>query len=193
MFKHGSINELREISPSLRLCIIITLVKQAELCNYMHQSSLPSARERVQYRSSCRESLSKAVTVTTELSADDYYYLDPYLGVGASVSYWISGFIYMGLGYKVCWDRAISLLTEESSEGSQSSSDPHTASVLSTLESPSFAAEELEAKLCVLRLARRSLGMCVCLVPSGPKTLCGQLREYRRASSLNGLGRFIEV
>ena len=169
------------------MCIIITLVKQAELYNDMHQNSLPSTRERVEYRSSCRESLTEAVTVTAEFSPDDYYYLDPYLGVGASISCWISEFINLGLGYKVCWNRAISLLTEESCDGLQPSSDP------STEGSSSFTAETIETQLRVLRLARRSVGMCVCLVPSGPKTLCSQLREYGRASSLNSLGRFAEV
>lgn len=192
-FERGSINELRDIFPYLRMCIIITLVKRAELYNDMHQSSLPSALERAEYRSSCRESLAEAVTVTAEFSPDEYYYLDPYLGVGTFVSYWISEFIYLGLGHKVCWNRAISLLSEEPSDGLQPGSDPHTASGPSTQASQSFTAETLETQLRVLRLARRSVGMCVCLVPSGPKTLCSQLREYGRASSLNSLGRFTEV
>lgn len=95
--QHESINELRETCAPLRLCIIITLVKQAEVYDGMYQCSLPSAPERMQYHSGCRESLSEAATVTTELSPDDYYYLDPYLGVGVSVPYRFSGFIYLGL------------------------------------------------------------------------------------------------
>lgn len=183
--QNGPISQLRETCAPVRLCIIVTLIKQAELYNDMYQSSLPSASERVQYRSSRRESLSSAVTLTTELSPDDYYYLDPYLGVGTSVSYCISGFIYVGLGDKVCWNRAISLLTEESSDG-LASAPPSGENLL-------FAEETLAAQLNALRLARRSIGMSVCLVPSGSKTLCGQLMEYRRASSLNSLGRFTEV
>lgn len=184
------ISELRETRASVRLCIIITLVKQAELYHDMQQSSLPSASERAQYRSSCMGRLSEVVTVTAEFSPGDYYYLDPYVGVGASVSYCISGFIYLGLGDKVCWSRAISLLAEELSDVSKSSSD-----LDGTLSrrSPSLTAGTLEAQLSVLRLARRSVGMSVCLVPGGPKSLCSQLGEYRRASSLNNLGRFTEV
>lgn len=86
----GQINELR---APVRLCTIISLVKRAELYHDMYQKSPSSAPEMVEYRSSCRESLSEVVTVTAELSLDDYYYLDPYLGVGGSFSYCISGFI----------------------------------------------------------------------------------------------------
>ena len=85
--QHGSVNELRENCAPARLCIIVTLVKRAEVYNEMYKSSLPSAPERVQYRSSCMDSLSEVVTVTAELSPDDYYYLDPYLGVCASISW----------------------------------------------------------------------------------------------------------
>jgi hypothetical protein len=87
--QHRSISGDREARASARLCIIISLIKQAELCNDMHQNSLPSAPERVQYRSTCREHLAEAVHVMTELSPDDYYYLDPYLGVGPSTPYYI--------------------------------------------------------------------------------------------------------
>lgn len=105
----------------------------------------------------------------------------------------ISGFIYVGFDEKVCWNRAINLLIEESSGGLQPSPDPRVASALSTGESSPLTAETLEAQLNVLRMARRYVGMCICLVPSGPKTLCNRLMEYRRASSLNSIGRFTEV
>lgn len=75
----------REIRAPVRLCIIITLLTQAELYDDMCHNFLLSATERVQYRSCCRDRLSEAVAITTELSPDDYYYLDPYLEVGASI------------------------------------------------------------------------------------------------------------
>jgi hypothetical protein len=87
--QHRSINRDREARASARLCIIISLIKQAELYNDMHQNSLPSAPERVQYRSTCKERLAEAVNVMTELLPDDYYYLDPYLGVGPSTPCYI--------------------------------------------------------------------------------------------------------
>lgn len=159
----------------------------------MCHNSLLSAPERVQYRSRCRECLSEAVAITAELSPDDYYYLDPYLGVGASVSHFVSGPIDLGVGDKVCWNRAISLLTEEQSTGLQPSSDHHMTFVPAMRRAPSFAEEALGTQLRVLRLARRSVGTSVCLVPSGPKTLCGQLMEYRKAGNLHSSGRFTEV
>lgn len=170
--RRKSIDGDREGRASVRLCIIVSLVKQAELYGEICQSSLPSAPDQVQYRSSCRECLSKAVAVTTELSPDDYYYLDPYLGV--------------------CWSRAIDLLTEGLSDGSQTCQDPDTI-VAPSARGPSFTEESLDAQLNVLRLARRSVGMSVCLVPNGPKTLCAQLTEYRRGSGFHSLGRFTEV
>ena len=83
--QHGSTNGDDEVRASARLCTIISLVKQAELYNDIGQNSLSSARERVQYYSSCKECLSEVVAITAEFSHDDYYYLDPYLGVGASL------------------------------------------------------------------------------------------------------------
>ena len=167
-------------------------MKQAELYGDICQSLLPSAPDQVQYRSSCRECLSKAVAVTTELSPDDYYYLDPYLGVGPSVSSRIFGFVNPEFGNKVCWNRAISLLTGELSDGSQTCQDPDTI-VAPSARGPPFMEEPLDAQLNVLRLARRSVGMSVCLVPTGPKTLCDQLMEYRRGGGFYSLGRFTEV
>lgn len=71
--------------------MIITLVKQAELYDDMRKSSLPSASERTQFHTRCRECLSKVVVTTAELSPEDYYYLDPYLGVGTSIPHWSFG------------------------------------------------------------------------------------------------------
>jgi hypothetical protein len=176
----------------VRLCIIITLVKQAELYDDICQNSLPSAPEMVQYRSRCRECLSEVVVITAELSPDDYYYLDPYLGVGVSISYYICGPINHGLGDKVCWNRAISLLTEGLPNGSKPSLAPPMALIPPMPRVSSFT-EARDAQINVLRMARRSVGMSVCLVPSGPKPLCSQLMEYRRANGLNNLGRFAEV
>ncbi|KAF9650238.1 hypothetical protein BDM02DRAFT_1491381 [Thelephora ganbajun] len=170
--QYGPISGGRETCASVRLCIIITLVTQAELYDDMCHNSLLSASEGVQYRSRYRECLSEAVAITAELSPDDYYYLDPYLGV--------------------CWNRAISLLTKEQPSGFQPSLGSH-MTMVSSIQRASFTAETLGAYLSVLRLARRSVSMSVCLVPGGPKTLCGQLTEYRRPGSLNSLGRFTEV
>jgi len=188
--QHSTIDKDHEIRVSVRLCIIITLITQAELYDDMCRDSLLSAPERARYRSHCRECLSEVVTTTTELSPDDYYYLDPYLGVGSSISHFISGSIDIRAGDKVCWNRAISLFAEEQANRPQPSSDPHMTLVSSTQGSSSFTTEALEVNLGVLRMARRSVGASVCLVPSGPKTLCGQLMDYRRA---NGFGRFTEV
>jgi len=188
--QHSTIDKDHETCVSVRLCMIITLVTQAELYDDMCHNSPLSAPERVQYRSRCRECLSGVVAVTAELSHDDYYYLDPYLGVGFSISRFISGSIDLGAGDKVCWNRAINLFAEEQHDGLQPSSDPHMTLVSSTQGSSPFTAETLEANLSVLRMAGRSVGVSVCLVPSGPKTLCSQLMDYRRAS---GSGRFTEV
>ena len=171
-----------ETCASVRLCIIMTLIIQAELYDDMCHNSLLSATERVQHRSRCKECLSEAVAVTAELSPDDYYFLDPYLGVGASVSYF-SRPTDPRVGDKVCWNRAINLLTEEQPDGPQPSSDVHMALVSSMQRASSFAVETIDAQLSVLHLARRSVGMSVCLVPSGPKSLCSQLMEYRRANN----------
>jgi hypothetical protein len=75
----------------------MTLITQAELYDDMCHNSLLSATEGVQYRSRCRECLSEAVETTAELSPDDYYYLDPYLGVGTFVSHFLSRPIDLGL------------------------------------------------------------------------------------------------
>lgn len=191
--KHGTINEDRETCAAVRLCIIITLVTQAELHDDMRHNSFLSAPERVQHHSSCRQCLSQAVAVTVELSTDDYYYLDPYLGVGASVSHFIFGPIDLRVGDKVCWNRAIILLTEEQPNGLKPDLDPQMSLVPAMQRASLSGAETLDGQLSVLRLARRSVGMSVCQVPSGPKTLCDQLMEYRRANSLDSLGRFTEV
>ena len=188
--QHNTVDKDHETCVSVRLCIIITLVTRAELYDDICRDSLLSAPERARYRSHCGECLSEVVVITTELSPDDYYYLDPYLGVGSSISRFISGSIDLGAGDKVCWDRAISLFAEEQPGRPQPSSDPHITLVSPTQGPSSITAEELEANLSVLRMARRSVGASVCLVPSGPKTLCGQLMDYRRA---NSFGRFTEV
>jgi len=159
----------------------------------MCHNSLLSATERVQYRSRCKECLSEAVAITAELSPDDYYYLDPYLGVGASISQFLSRPIDLGVGDKVCWNRAINLLTKEQPNGLQQSSDVQMTLVSSTQRTSPFTAETLDAQLSVLRLARRSVYMSVCLVPSGPKTLCDQLMEYSRMDNFHSLGRITEV
>jgi len=182
-----------ETCASVRLCIIITLVTQAELYDDICHNSLLSAMERVQYRSHCKERLSEVVAITAELSPDDYYYLDPYLGVGASVLRVLSRPIDPGVGDKVCWNRAINLLVEEQPDGFQQTSDVHMTLVSSTQRASSFTVEMLDTQLSVLRLARRSVGMSVCLVPSGPKTLCDQLMDYRGRNNLHSLGRFTEV
>ena len=187
---HSTINKDHETCVSVRLCIIITLVTRAELYDDICRDSLLSAPERARYRSCCRESLSEVVATTTELSPDDYYYLDPYLGVGSSISRFISGLIDVGAGDKVCWNRAISLFSEEQANRPKPSSDPHMALVSSTRGPSSFTAEALEANLSVLRMARRSVDASVCLVPSGPKTLCGQLMDCR---GVNSFERFTEV
>ena len=159
----------------------------------MRHNSFLSASERVKYHSQCRDCLSKAVAVTAELSPDDYYYLDPYLGVGASVLHFVSGPIDLGVGDKVCWTRAIILLTEEQPNELQPSLDP-LMSLIPAMQRVSLStAETLDGQLSVLRLARISVGISVCLVPNGPRTLCDQLMEYRRANSSHGLGRFTEV
>jgi len=188
--QHSTIDNDHETCVSVRLCIIITLVTRAELYDDICCDSLLSAPERARYRSRCRECLSEVVVTTTELSPDDYYYLDPYLGVGPSIPRFISGSIDLGAGDKVCWNRAISLFAEGYPNSPQPTSEPHVTLVPSMQEPLSFTAEALEANLSVLRMARRSVGASVCLVPSGPKTLCSQLMDYRRA---NGFGRFTEV
>lgn len=180
----------RETRASVRLSIIMALITQAELYDDMCHNPLLSAKERVQCRGRCGECLSEVVAITAELSPDDYYYLDPYLGVGASVSHFFSRPIDPRVGDKVCWDRAINLLTKEQP---QPSSDVHMTLVSSTQGASSFNVETLDSQLTVLRLARRSVGMSVCLVPSGPKTLCSQMMEYRRANNLQSLGRFTEL
>ena len=173
----------------MRLCIIITLVTQAELYDDMARDPLLSAPESIQYRSHRKEYLSEVVAITAELSPDDYYYLDPYLGVGSSTSHFVSGSIDLG-GDKVCWNRAMTLLADEQPNKPQPSSDSNVTLVSSKQALPMFTAEALEANLSVLRMARRSVGASVCLVPSGSKTLCGQLVDCRRT---NGFGRFTEV
>jgi hypothetical protein len=156
----------------------------------MCHKSLLSTPERAQYHSRCGECLFELVATTAEFSPDDYYYLDPYLGVGVSISRFISGQIDRGAGDKVCWNRAINLFTEEQPNGLQPSLDPHITLASSMQRVLPFTAETLDANLSVLHVARRCVGMSVCLVPSGPKTLCGQLMAYRRA---NSFGRFTEV
>jgi len=155
------------------------LVTQAELYDEMCRNSLLTATERVQHRSRCKECLSEAAAITVELLPDDYYYLDPYLGVGASISHLFCRLADPRVGDKVCWNRAINLLAEEQPNEPQPSSDVQMALVPVS----SFTAETLDAQLSVFHLARRSLGMGVCLVPSGPKTLCSQLMEYRRTNN----------
>ena len=182
-----------ETCASVRLCIIITLVTQAELYDDICHNSLLLAMERVQYRSRCKECLSEVVAITAELSPDDYYYLDPYLGVRASVLRVLSRPIDLGVGDKVCWNRAINLLVEEQPDGLQQTSGVHMTLVSSTQRALPFTVEKLDTQLSVLRLARRSVGVSVCLVPSGPKTLCDQLMENRRTNNLRSLGRFTEV
>ena len=184
--QHSTIDKDHETCVSVRLSIIVTLVTQAELYDDMSHDSLLSTPESVRYHSRRRECLSEVVAITAELLPEDYYYLDPYLGVGSSIARCISRPIDAG-DDKVCWNRAISLFAEEQPDSPQLSSDPHVTLVPST---PPFAAETLDANLSVLYMARRSVGASVCLVPTGPKTLCGQLMDYRRA---NSFGRFTEV
>ena len=186
--RHDTINRDHETWVSVRLCFVITSVTQAELYDDLYHNSLLSAPERVQYRSRCRECLCEVVATTAEFSPDDYYYLDPYLGVGASISCFISRSIDLGAGDKVCWNRAISLLTKE--QPSRACSDLELTLVSSTQGVSSLTVETLDANLSVLHLARKYVGASVCLVPIGPKTLCGQLMEYRRTNSLR---RFTEV
>lgn len=174
----------------VRLCIIITLVTQADLYDDMCHNSLLSAPERVQYRSRCRECLSRVVAVTAELTPDDYYYLDPYLGVGALISRLVSGPIDLDFANKVCWNRAINLFTEGQPDEYQPSLDPRMTLVSSAQGLSPLTAGTLDADLSVLRLARRSVSISVCLVPSGPKTLCSHLMECRRATSF---GRFAGI
>jgi hypothetical protein len=89
--RHATIDRDHETRASVRLCIIVTLVAQAELYNDMYHNSLLSASEGAQSRSRCRGCLSEVVATTAELSLDDYYYLDPYLGVGTSILHFVSG------------------------------------------------------------------------------------------------------
>lgn len=185
--QHSAADRDHETWAPVQLCIIITSITQADLYDDVCRNSLLSAPERDQCRSRCRECLSSAVAATVEFSPDDYYYLDPYLGVGAFLSHSVSGPVDLGVGDKVCWNRAINLLTEEQPDRHQPDSDTHMTLVSSTQRPLPFTPETLDAKLSVLRLARKAVGMSVCLVPSGPKTLCSQLMEYRRA---NGLGGF---
>lgn len=87
--QHGMINEDHETRVSVQMCIIITLVAQAELYDDMYHNLLLSASEGVLSHSRCWECLYEVVAITAELLPDDYHYLDPYLGVGASISYFV--------------------------------------------------------------------------------------------------------
>lgn len=72
---------------SLRYSSIITLTTLAEIYNLLAKHPLAAKGRESEFRVKCEDVLRGVVNMTEGLGGDDFNFLDPFLGVSASITY----------------------------------------------------------------------------------------------------------